>query len=780
MLVRMNQYNNLAFVLRDTTTRSSDQYDRIITVAIMALASLALILILMRNCFFFKATKAPIEGPRVINVLSQIDKKEPNALHKQSPAIENVNDRNKVADKGENIDHTPIKPKIIPPQNDEGEDRKGIAKENPSEPQIPPPQTDITEDQEIIGDQEPSDVKIPNPPANNRHDSEDVLSDLPELDINDPQSLYQHAMTLQPKEELLVGKKMMNRHEILSMLVYKKSENPHVYYQFGLSLQENGEPSDENKGAQQECFAEAVRLKPNFAEAYCELGILLPNDGTIKLNEEELTKQGLLVKAIDLNQNLAKAYWALGMTLKPDENFPLKDRDMSQQDFFVEAITKNPADGKAYYLLACIPGMQEVMINGKMWSKLELLKEASTAKSPIAKAFYALGLIEKETAKKQVYFLNAIMLQPNLAEAYCELGITLKEGEITDKIKLHDDSELNQQDLYLRAINVNKAYGRAYYLLATLIDKKGHVKVNGLLMSQKDLLGEATKAEEPHAMAYYMLGKQEKDPEKQKQHYLQAISLDPTLAEAYCALGTTLRSLEKIDVGDKKGIDQRELFRIAIQLDGNLGEAYYRLGALLGAQDSVILLDGTVISKKALYLKSIEMTPQFAPTYVGLADMLGIENTEVINGERMDRRALYGIAITHDETYVEAYYKLAENISEDGQQKINGKIWTQLKLCQKIIELEKHTVIKLDNEDLGRVYWMLAQDPILADGKTTIKLSNGEQATRSQLIRKAKELGANKDEFFDCLDEYEEDEQAAQIKPEKGLLSYLNPGNWLS
>jgi tetratricopeptide (TPR) repeat protein len=94
-------------------------------------------------------------------------------------------------------------------------------------------------------------------------------------------------------------------------------------------------------------FREAIRLRPDYAEAYCNLGIAL--DGQSKPAEAVIA----LREAIRLKPDYADAHFALGKALarlvRPDDDIQARFDEVVRE--YREAIRLEPGDGYCYYRL---------------------------------------------------------------------------------------------------------------------------------------------------------------------------------------------------------------------------------------------------------------------------------------------------------------------------------------------------------------------------------------------------------------------------------------------
>jgi NAD-dependent SIR2 family protein deacetylase len=91
-------------------------------------------------------------------------------------------------------------------------------------------------------------------------------------------------------------------------------------------------------------YRKAIKVNPNYMDAYNNLGNLLINDKKRLAEAEEIYR-----KAIQLNPYFDKPYYNLGILLTKDEN-----RSDEAEEMYRKAIEINPNYDRAYYNLACL------------------------------------------------------------------------------------------------------------------------------------------------------------------------------------------------------------------------------------------------------------------------------------------------------------------------------------------------------------------------------------------------------------------------------------------
>ena len=204
--------------------------------------------------------------------------------------------------------------------------------------------------------------------------------------------------------------------KLYRFIIGQGHKDPRVLSNYGLILRDLGQLNEAES-----LTRKAIKINPNFEDAYYNLGNLLKDLG--KLQEAEL----LLRKAIKIKPNYSEAYSNLGLILQ--DLGKLKEAELS-------------------------------------------LREAIKIKPYIAAVHYNLGNVLKELGKLQeaeLFYRKAIDIKPDLAVAYSNLGNVLKEL-----------GKLQEAELFLRkAIKHNPNFAQAFFNLSIIELLKGDYK-NGL------------------------------------------------------------------------------------------------------------------------------------------------------------------------------------------------------------------------------------------------------------------------------------------------------------
>ena len=220
-------------------------------------------------------------------------------------------------------------------------------------------------------------------------------------------------------------------------------EDYKVFYNYGILLKENGRLDKAEL-----ITRKAIKLNPNYAEAYNNLGTIFSFNG--KFKEAEIITR----KAIRLEPRLAEAYSNLGTIIKND------GRIIEAESLQRKAIKIKPDLAEAYSNLGNI--MRDY---GKL-KEAESLQRKAINISPKSGTFYSnLGAIlidlSKTTEATNAY-IQAIKFNPKCASYYCSLGSVLIEmGEIEEAFNYHlkaIEIEPNNSTFYSSITNLLRDY----------------------------------------------------------------------------------------------------------------------------------------------------------------------------------------------------------------------------------------------------------------------------------------------------------------------------------
>ena len=241
-----------------------------------------------------------------------------------------------------------------------------------------------------------------------------------------------------------------------------------------------------------------------------------------------------------------------------------------------------------------------------------------------------LGQVEKASeAFKKVTDLN-----PNYADGFNNLGITLKDQGKLDKAI----------EAFNRALSIKPDYADAYNNIGNTF------KYQGKLNKAIEAYNKALTLKPNYPEAYYNMGASLKDQgnlDKAIEAYNKAITLNPNYAEAYSNLGVAL-----MDQGEL--ITAIEACKRAITLKPNYAEVYNNIGVILHKQSEL---------EKALeyYNKALSLKPDYPEVYNNIGDVLK-DNGELENAIESFKKALL-----IKPYYPQAFVNIGNALKEQGK-----------------------------------------------------------------------------------------------------------------
>ena len=267
----------------------------------------------------------------------------------------------------------------------------------------------------------------------------------------------------------------------------------------------------------QNYYQKTLKLDPNHADAYLNLGIIFATDG-----KDQKAKE-CYKKAIEINPNNVEAHHNLGVMF-----YELGEHQKAKE-CYEKAIEINPNYVDTHYNLGVM--------------------------------FFELG----ENQKAKNCYEKVIKINPNYLGAYDNLGtVFYKLGKIK-----------KAKECYKKAIEFNPNYASAHNNLGTIF------YVSGDLQKAKECYKKVIEIDPNYANVYNNLGvifKRLGDTQKAKECYKKAIEIKPDDADAHNNLGNIFKelgSLQKAKSCYEKAI---EINPNHLGAHNNLGTIFYVLG----------------------------------------------------------------------------------------------------------------------------------------------------------------------------------------------------------
>ena len=324
-------------------------------------------------------------------------------------------------------------------------------------------------------------------------------------------------------------------------------------------------------------YKKAILIKPNYAEAFNNMGVALKDIG----NVDEAIR--IFKKAILIKPDYVEAYNNLGIAYK--------DQYKSEEAIkaYKRAISLKPDYAEAYNNLA-----NSLNDLGRFEEALKYINKSILLKPNYFLAFNNLGVSLSGQGKLDdaaIAFKKVLLLNPNYADAYNNLGNVLKaQDKLDDAI-----------GAYRNAILINPDYAFSYNSIGEILMDQGKFQdaidefKNALLADPSYLeaynnkgiaLGHQNKFQEAinvfkkaiilkpdNAEAFNNLGKVLDDQGKQDQAinaFKSAVSINPAYAQAYSNMGVTIKNLGNLE-------EAMEMYNKAILLKPDFAEALYNL-----------------------------------------------------------------------------------------------------------------------------------------------------------------------------------------------------------
>ena len=280
-----------------------------------------------------------------------------------------------------------------------------------------------------------------------------------------------------------------------------KPDYADAYFNIGKALKDKGDLD-----ASIESFKQAIRFKPNYADAYLDLGNALKDKGDLDASIESYQQ------AMKIKPDYADAYYNKGVALKEKG-----DLDASIESF-KQTIRFKPNYADAYYNKGI--ALKE---KGDLDASIESYKQAIKIKPDYAEAYYNIGIALKAKGDLDASiesYKQAIKIKPHYAEAYNNMGVSLKDkGDLDAAI-----------ESYQQAIKIKPDYAEAYNNLGNCLADKGK------LDSAIKIYNQAIKIKPEYAEAHNNMGvslQYKGDLEAAIVSFKQAIKIKPDYADAY-------------------------------------------------------------------------------------------------------------------------------------------------------------------------------------------------------------------------------------------------------
>lgn len=336
----------------------------------------------------------------------------------------------------------------------------------------------------------------------------------------------------------LIRTRRLSEAEALCANIAQQENSAGAWHLLGVIHGMRGNPREAER-----CSREAIRLRPDYAEAYSNLGAALSSQG--RLDEAILN----LREALKLRPNHLEAHYNLGLALATDQRFDDAIESMR------EVIRLKPGHTEAHlYLGAVLATTGRFEEAAESFRKtLSLDPERAAAHAYLGNVLVSLGKMDDAVAS----YRQALQLQRNTPEILNNLGNAL--------------TELNRKDdaisAYRQAIECDARFLASYHNLGrVLLELERPAEA-------VEVYRAALRIEPDHAGALSdlaaVLMRQHKHVEA-IECYHRALATRPDDAETHYNLGNALRAMGKLD-------EAIERYRMAIRLRPTDADAHMNL-----------------------------------------------------------------------------------------------------------------------------------------------------------------------------------------------------------
>mmetsp|Transcript_41710 Transcript_41710/g.96443 ORF Transcript_41710/g.96443 Transcript_41710/m.96443 type:complete len:999 (+) Transcript_41710:300-3296(+) len=359
---------------------------------------------------------------------------------------------------------------------------------------------------------------------------------------------------------------------------------------------------------------QCIRVDPNFAEAYSNLGNALKELGDLQGSVQFYHKSiKLKPRFCDAYNNLALAHMQLGQPQQAIETYQM-------------ALVLSPHLVDAHCNLGNLHKAQGNLELAKQsyLQAIQIRPDFAIAWSNLAGVFKDEGQLATAIA----YYREAIRLCPQFADAYSNLGNALKEqGLIDQAMGCYNAALTIRPDFAIAHGNLASCYYDKNMLAEAIKTFKYAIQLEPNFPDAYNNLGNALRESSPsqldeaiycyrtalrlkpdHPHAYNNLGNAMKDKGRVKEAihcYVTAARLMPRFAAAHSNLGSILKEQGKLQQAIAHYHEAVAIDPLFADAYSNMGNAYKDLGRL----DDAI----------KCYTAAIRLQPQFADAYSNLA-----------------------------------------------------------------------------------------------------------------------------------------------------------------
>ena len=377
---------------------------------------------------------------------------------------------------------------------------------------------------------------------------------------------------------------------------------------------------------------QVIRIEPQFAEAYFQLGMV-----HVQKQQWEAAEKAF-GQAIHIRPQMGHAHYQLGLLYFRQGKQAEAANAIAQSQQLNKSLEKLRKQQLALMLntdkAPVLSNLGRQFLNEKKYeAAIREYKKAlwhnphlAEAHNGIGYAYTLQGQLEKAIQAQQM----AIRLKPQMAEAYAGLGlIRLKRAEISQS---DGDYEL-ALSAYRKATELKPEFPEALLNLGNVATNLSRLEeaenAYTTLLSLPSNHAHTQLGEIPRSRVHLNLGKinlrQEKFPQAIR-HYREALKHNPNLAEAFYDLGF-------IAFKDGRADDAVKNYKTALKIQPDMAEAHYFLGKIYVEQNQF------EPAEKA-FQKVIEIQPSFHRAYERLAHLYGQKGSRINKAVTLAEKAV--------------------------------------------------------------------------------------------------------------------------------------------
>jgi Flp pilus assembly protein TadD len=311
-------------------------------------------------------------------------------------------------------------------------------------------------------------------------------------------------------------------------------------------------------------YSEALRIKPDYAEAHYNLGATLAQQGK---NQEAIAH---FTKALQIKPDYTDAHNNLGVALA--------DQGKAQEatGHYAEALRIDPNNAYAHHNLGLILARQ-----GKNQEAIVHYAEALRIEPGYAEAYNSLGIILGRQGKTQeaiACYTEGLRIKPDHAGIHYNLGVILAQQGRNQEAIGH----------FTEALRIKPDYAEVYSNLGVILAQQGR---NQEAITQ---FGEAVRIAPHDANARNNLGlalAQQGKNQEAITHFAEALRIKPDYAEAHNNLGIALAQQGKNQEAITHFTEALRIKRDYAEAHVNLGLAYLTIGNKILALEEYKILE---------------------------------------------------------------------------------------------------------------------------------------------------------------------------------------------